>query len=100
MRGAAPRAWQIVFAILGLQLFMGDLASCSDPTIQTREACVNNVADGRRVVWENPSTIPGSFDDFGSLMLLLYVMSTADDWDVVMFRTMGPLRPRGPHKSL
>ena len=40
------------------------------------------------VRWENPRDVPGSFDSFGSVMLLLYVMSTADDWDNVMFHTM------------
>ena len=30
---------QLVFAILGMQLFMGAFGACTDPTIQFREAC-------------------------------------------------------------
>ena len=145
--------FQIVFAILGMQLFMGTLATCSDPTVLTIEACapaqsaptistVYHAAsslsskqpqapveslhselsnpEGRvlmhlassyhgrsplaphsrfltaastRLAWENPSDVPGSFDDFKSVMLLLYVMSTGDDWDVVLFRTMDATTP-------
>ena len=33
--------FQVVFAILGMQLFMGSLASCSDPTKTTIEECVS-----------------------------------------------------------
>ena len=95
--------FQIVFAILGLQLFMGDLRTCTDPTFKTRTECnaaaaaaasAAAVADGAGwrndavVAWTNPADVPGSFDDFGSVMLLLYVMSTADDWDVIMYHTM------------
>eukprot|EP00966_Prymnesium_polylepis_P012785 294024-Prymnesium_polylepis.1 len=39
-----------------------------------------------RYVWANPPY--GSFDNYGSAMLLLYVMSTGDDWDDVMYRGM------------
>lgn len=91
--------FQLVFAILGMQLFMGSLASCSDPSIATREECVPSRA-GERVVWQNPSNVPGSFDDFGQVMMLLYVMSTADDWDVLMFKTMDATLPgRGPVRN-
>ena len=37
--------------------------------------------------------MPGSFDDFGAVMMLLYVMSTADGWEVVMYRTMDATSP-------
>ena len=74
---------QIVFAILGMQLFSGELASCaSDPALGTREECL--AAGG---LWKNPPI--GSFDDFWSAMRLLYVMSSGDDWAVPMYRMMG-----------
>ena len=41
--------------------------------------------------WQNP--IFGSFDDFGSAMLLLYVLSTGDGWDQVMFYGMDTREP-------
>eukprot|EP00966_Prymnesium_polylepis_P266322 6152377-Prymnesium_polylepis.1 len=42
-------------------------------------------------LWTNP--IYGSFDHFGSSMLLLYVMSTGDGWDEIMFRGMDAVGP-------
>ena len=44
--------------------------------------------------WKNP--IFGSFDDFGQSMLLLFVMSTADDWDKIMFWAMDSVGPGEP----
>ena len=120
---------QLVFAILGMQLFMGDLAGCTDPTITTKEACVaagpSSACFGATGTAKDFSAGDAAGDAFmqllspshgralkhlpedtlsmllgrirlpclghsttGSVMLLLYVMSTADDWDVVMFRTM------------
>jgi hypothetical protein len=62
-----------VFAIIGMQLFMGVLASCSEPTIASRDVCV---ASGH--VWTNQMRAPPcSFDDFGHAMLTLYAMSYA-----------------------
>jgi hypothetical protein len=73
---------QLVFAILGMQMFSGMLARCEDPAYTTAAACV-----GASHRWGNPAI--GSFDDFGSAMRLLYVMSSADEWDVPMFAIMG-----------
>ena len=64
-------ALQVVFTILGMQLFMGRLASCSSPQLMTESSCLTA---GER--WATPSF--GSFDDFGSAMLMLYVMSSGD----------------------
>ena len=33
-------------------------------------------------------SVAGSFDNFGSSMLLLYVMSTGDEWEIQMFTMM------------
>ena len=64
----------MVFAILGMQLFSGEMASCiNDPQHMTKDACVS-----AGEVWENPPI--GSFDDFGTAMRLLYIMSTGDSW--------------------
>ena len=41
--------------------------------------------------WLNP--VYGSFDDFGSAMLILYVASTGDGWDELMFATMDATEP-------
>lgn len=161
-------ALNLVFAVLGMQLFMGSLATCTDPSKLTRELCVPsttpvaaevpvvatatvgapstpgrllldgavaNMTSGgdismgaisvatsfiakssmmsadaiavssRRglkggssrgysnglVRWANPRV--GSFDRFGDAMLLLYVMSTGDEWEVHMYRMMDATEP-------
>ena len=124
-------ALQVFFAILGMQLFSGRMASCSDPTSLTRIDCKLSPpplpppmppppppispppvhpgdlpSEGRRLLWdvtakppttaldvrwENPAF--GSFDDFGSAMLLLYTMASADGWDVPMFVMMDATEP-------
>ena len=51
--------------------------------------------EGLDASWSNPAF--GSFDDFNQAMLLLFVMSTGDDWDQIMFWAMdssGPNLPR------
>jgi len=137
-----------VFAILGMQLFMDSLGSCTDETITERALCGSGVTVGRRAralslgmggmgmgmgmgggddgdgdggaatvgralrgggggggggggesefdaaegaVWLNPSF--GSFDDFPNAMLLLYIMSTLDGWEDVMFVGMDAVGP-------
>ena len=92
-----------VFAILGMQLFMGRLASCTDPTILTRAECTaagmravfsvpgrslkggggGGEAVERSIRWINPSF--GSFDSFGAAMKLLTIMMTGDEWESPMF---------------
>ena len=170
-------AFQVVFAVLGMQLFMGSLAACTDPSIMLKAEChdasppmpwlppdvptavgrksdtihqviyspvplhvqtaaATNTSDKREVQrralehmpsearskrskrstnnhnrrlkgggggisadsgatrWITPEL--GSFDSFGSAMLLLYIMSTGDGWDMMMFATMDA---RGPSEA-
>ena len=107
-------ALQLVFAILGMQLFMGELATCSNPAILTRAECHEargqqlaaaggagrhlaaqyarrrlkgggdaTWEEGDPVLWQNSPK--GSFDDFGSAMRLLYIMSSGDEWETPMY---------------
>merc|ERR1719197_364832 len=48
-----------------------------------------NQVDG--VMWLNPTM--GSFDSFGSAMLLLYIMSTGDGWEDAMYMGMNVVGP-------
>ncbi len=89
---------QIVFAIIGMQLFSGTMARCSEPDILTRDACISGPegepGSGTGYVttrWANDPI--GSFDDFGSAMRLLYVMSSGDQWEVPMYVMMGARAP-------
>ena len=107
-------AIQMVFAILGLQLFSGSFGSCSDPSITLASECVepepepeagaaavahrmlkggggHSTHAGLGTVWLNPAF--GSFDSFGSAMLLLYIMSTGDGWEDVMYQGMDAVGP-------
>ena len=105
-------AIQTAFAILGLQCFSGSFGSCSDPSISLASECVDADAGagagaaarrmlkggggnggfaGQGTVWLNPAF--GSFDSFGSAMLLLYIMSTGDGWEDVMFQGMDAVGP-------
>ena len=43
-------------------------------------------ASSSKVEWRNP--LIGSFDNFGSTMLMLYIMSTGDGWDMAMYTMM------------
>ena len=48
-------------------------------------------SDSTMAPWLNPAF--GSFDSFGSAMLLLYIMSTGDGWEDVMFQGMDAVGP-------
>lgn len=81
------------------------MSSCSDPSILTRQACVGPAPIGSEAFvdvanlnssWAGPPSLLywrrpeiGSFDDFGEAMRLLYVMSTADQWELGMYAIMG-----------
>ena len=43
------------------------------------------------IAWLNPAF--GSFDDFGAAMTLLYICSTGDGWDKIMFKGMDAVAP-------
>ena len=75
-------ALEVVFAILGMQMFSGAMASCSDSSLLTEVECI-----AAENLWANPET--GSFDNFGDAMRLLYIMSTGDQWEQPMYAMMG-----------
>ena len=107
---------QAVFAVVGLRLFLGTFASCTDPTYTTRATCEAAAAaaaggssrgahdhpwhrilrgggsSGRgfrasaTIEWSNPPA--GSFDDFGSAMLALFTMATFDNMPDLMYAGM------------
>ena len=78
---------QVIFAIVGMQLFSGAMASCVDaPSLLTDEAC-----ELAGHVWANPTA--GSFDNIWEAMRLLYVMSSGDEWQLHMFRMMDTTAP-------
>ena len=67
---------QLVFAILGMQMFSGMLARCDGPGIhdQPRRASARSAPMG-----ETPPSAHSMTS--GSAMRLLYVMSSGDEWE-------------------
>jgi hypothetical protein len=112
-------ALHLVFAVCGMDLFMGKLAYCSDPSILTKAECLGGdgdhsqnsshsqevprrlltaqTPDGAGIFHSGDSARPfrqwtndmASFDDFGRAMLMLYVTSSGDHWGDQMFSIMG-----------
>ena len=112
-------ALHLVFAVCGMDLFMGKLAYCSDPSILTKAECLGDdgdrlqdsshsqdethrlltaeTPDGAGILHSGDSAQPfrqwtndmASFDDFGRAMLVLYVTSSGDHWGDQMFSIMG-----------
>ena len=79
---AVMLALQLVFAILGMQIFTGTMGACNDATLTTREECLT--VEGNS--WTNPPV--GSFDSFMDAMRLLYVQSSGDEWQSPMYLMM------------
>lgn len=84
----------LIFGILGVQLFMGRFAECTDPSVLTRVNCsgrythlLPNGTLGSAVRrWSNPDF--GHFDDVFSSVLILFEMSMLERWPEVMYRGM------------
>ena len=84
-------ALQVVFAILGMQMFAGAMGSCTAPNLLTEAECKSGGGGTSAPRWANPAT--GSFDNFGDAMRLLYVMSSGDQWEQPMYAMMGVQGP-------
>ena len=112
---------QLVFAILGMQLFAGTFGECTNPAVRIKAECTDEAyygtgagmlpapddatgahrslkgggghawVEGDPLRWEVHTT--GSFDDFGQSMLMLYIMSSGDQWEVPMFSMMAATEP-------
>eukprot|EP00898_Chlorokybus_atmophyticus_P005588 jgi/Chlat1/602/Chrsp103S00955 len=67
----------LIFAIFGMQLFMGKFFYCTDESVEYEALCVG---PGRE--WVQPRA---HFNNIGSTMLTLYQMSTTEGWTDVMY---------------
>ena len=84
----------LIFGILGVQLFRGRYAECTDPTIPLARDCNGTFAqaqhDGSYLTverqWRNPGT--GNFDNVFEAILTLFEMSMLERWPDVMYRGM------------
>ena len=58
----------------------------SDDEEDEKDDCGDEWEEGDPIEWLNSDL--GSFDDFGSSMLILYIAATGDGWEEFMFAGM------------
>jgi hypothetical protein len=75
-----------VFAIVGMRLFLGAFASCSDEAVSLKVDCVGELPSGLPREWRNPWV--GNFDSFSSSMMTLFQAVTADTLPDLIFAGM------------
>lgn len=79
----------LVFAILGVQLFSGEMSSCSDDSISTKAKCVGFDSDGNPREWVTPFN---NFNDVVFGMITLFELTTFENWNnciVLITQTQG-----------
>ncbi|XP_035708740.1 muscle calcium channel subunit alpha-1 isoform X3 [Folsomia candida] len=86
---------QFMFAVIGVQLFKGNLFKCSDPSKITKETCQGTFvdyedADLHRPVyaereWKNNDF---TFDNVGKAMLSLFAISTFEGWPQMLYNSI------------
>jgi hypothetical protein len=82
----------LIFAILGVSLFMGKFFYCNDGDAANKDECYGSfVGDDSFLVpkkWMNPA-LDGfgtqNFDNVGNSFLLLFEVATGDSWETVLF---------------
>ncbi len=79
-----------VFALLGIQLFGGALAACSDPTVANRRDCTGTTRDGAARVW---TPRPINFDHFGKAFLAVLQLSSGDNWSDFLWDAVAATTP-------
>ena len=79
-------ALMTVFAIVGMWLFLGSFASCSDETIMSKSECIGTDSEDLPRAWLNPDV--GNFDSFGDSMLTLFQAATGDTLPDLIYQAM------------
>ena len=83
----------LIFAILGLSLFMGRFFACNKEDATGKGDCTGSFDAGEGfivpAVWANPA-LDGfgstSFDNIGASFLILFEVATGDSWETVLFQ--------------
>lgn len=68
----------LVFAILGVQLFSGEMSACSDDSVTLKSKCVGTDADGNPREWQTPFN---NFNDVIFGMITLFELTTFENWN-------------------
>ena len=76
----------IIFAILGVQLFMGAFHSCNDQSISLKSEC-NGIFKGEEgnIIDREWINSEYNFDNTASALMLLFEVSTLSNWPSIMF---------------
>ena len=72
-----------IFGILGMQLLLGKMNSCSDNIIFRREDCIGLDQNSNPRVW---ITHPVNFDNIFHAIMAMFILATQDDWQNHMVR--------------
>jgi hypothetical protein len=86
----------LVFGILGVQLFKGQLYSCNDPATDLKSDCIGQYnATKPGAVFSEPILVDRDwvrttyhFDNLGAALMTLFVVSISDGWSEIMFNGM------------
>ncbi len=83
-----------IYGILGVQLFMEKLRSCSDANVTSKSLCVGSFTDSLGRVkdreWSSP---PLNFDNLANALVCLFILSTQDDWTNFMWQGIDAVSP-------
>ena len=91
-----------IFAAIGVQLFKGAFASCTDLTVRLEEDCVGTFLSYEDIdtavvsirEWSNPDM---NFDNIGNGFLTLFAVSTTEGWVDVLHSAQDSTQPgKGP----
>eukprot|EP00960_Hanusia_phi_P039427 753884-Hanusia_phi.AAC.4 len=93
-----------IFALLGLQLFMGQLNACSDIMVFYEANCKGVDEAGEERIWKR---LPTTFDWIGQSLVSVTTLSTGSNWYEHMVAGMdrsgyntGPYRDKSPWNAL
>eukprot|EP01064_Diplonema_japonicum_P009432 TRINITY_DN16926_c0_g1_i1.p1 TRINITY_DN16926_c0_g1~~TRINITY_DN16926_c0_g1_i1.p1 ORF type:complete len:2141 (+),score=493.84 TRINITY_DN16926_c0_g1_i1:35-6457(+) len=99
----------VLFAILGVQLFKGDIVVCSDSVVAHRAQCngtfVNDAGHEERREWNFDSD--SNFNNVGEALFTLFKVSLSESWVDIMFAAVdsnnydtGPTKDSRPAAAL
>ncbi|KAL6062199.1 Voltage-dependent calcium channel type A subunit alpha-1 [Balamuthia mandrillaris] len=79
----------IIFAILGLQLFVGKFDYCNDSSVSSKAQCLGNYTTEDGVVEEREWLTPNdNFDNFGEALFTVFKMASLENFQTVLFQAV------------
>ncbi|KAL6043077.1 Sodium ion transport-associated [Balamuthia mandrillaris] len=79
----------VIFAILGLQLFVGTFDYCNDSSVSTETQCTGNFTTEDGVIEEREWLTPkDNFDNFGEALFTVFKMASLENFQTVLFQAV------------